>query len=319
MRTSDRLVIATRGSKLARTQAELVRSGLLEAHDGLAVDLLVVTTTGDRDARPFAAIGAKGIFTSEVERAVVEGRADAAVHSAKDLTSELGTDCVIACVPPRASAHDVVVGGTGATGRERIESLPRDARVGTSSMRRRALLAEARPDLEPVELRGNLDTRMKKVGTGEVDAAILAAAGLERLGYDELPDLEPTWWVPAPAQGALAVESRADRDDVRALLAPLHDPAAGAEVACERAFTAVLEGGCSVPLGCLARASGADLHVVGFLGHPDGTGALRDRISGPVSHAEELGRELAQALLDSGGAELLDELRDEPTPEVVEP
>jgi hydroxymethylbilane synthase len=319
MRTLDRLVIATRGSKLARTQAELIRSGLLAAHDGLEVDLLVVSTTGDRDSRPFASIGAKGIFTSEVERAVVEGRADIAVHSAKDLTAELAPGCTIACVPQRASAHDVVVGGHGDDARERLGSLTTGARVGTSSMRRRSLLAEARSDLEPVELRGNLDTRMAKVERGEVDAAILAAAGLERLGLPVAPALDPTWWVPAPAQGALAVEGLASRTELVELLTPLQDIAAGAEVTCERAFTALLEGGCSIPLGCLARASGSELSVVGYIGHPDGTSALRDRISGPLSHAAELGRDLARALLDGGGSDILEELRDQPVPEVVEP
>ena len=319
MRTPDRVVIATRGSKLARTQAEIVRAALIDAHDGLQVDLEIVTTTGDRDSRPFAAIGAKGIFTSEVERAVLEGRADVAVHSAKDLTSELADGCAIVCVPERATAHDVVVGGRGSSARERLETLPRDAKVGTSSMRRRALLAEVRPDLHPVELRGNLDTRMAKVADGKVDAAILAAAGLQRLGYDDEPELEPTWWVPAPAQGTLAVEGLAGRGDLIELLAPLHDKTVAGELACERAFTAELEGGCSVPLGCLARTAGAQMDVVGFLGHPDGGSALRDRISGPVSEAGRLGTELARALLDGGGADILDELRGEPTPEVVEP
>jgi hydroxymethylbilane synthase len=319
MRTPDRLVIATRGSKLARIQAERVRSGLLAAHDGLEVDLLVVSTTGDRDSRPFASIGSKGIFTSEVERALVDGRADIAVHSAKDLTTELAPGCAIVCIPERASAHDVIVGGRGNDAGERLGSLPKGARVGTSSMRRRALLAETRPDLEAVELRGNLDTRMGKVERGEVDAAILAAAGLERLGFPDEPALEPTWWVPAPAQGALAVEAGAGRDEISALMAPLHDSSAGAEVACERAFTMVLEGGCSIPLGCLARASGSDLSVVGYIGHPAGTNSLRDRISGPLTNAEDLGRDLARALLDGGGADILEDLRDQPVPEVVEP
>jgi hydroxymethylbilane synthase len=223
------------------------------------------------------------------------------------------------CIPERASAHDVIVGGRGNDAGERLGSLPKGARVGTSSMRRRALLAETRPDLEAVELRGNLDTRMGKVERGEVDAAILAAAGLERLGFPDEPGLEPTWWVPAPAQGALAVEAGAGRDEISALMAPLHDSSAGAEVACERAFTMVLEGGCSIPLGCLARASGSDLSVVGYIGHPAGTNSLRDRISGPLTNAEDLGRDLARALLDGGGADILEDLRDQPVPEVVEP
>lgn len=319
MRTRDHLVLATRGSKLARIQAEIVRSGLMAAHDGLEVELLVVSTKGDRDSRPFAEMGAKGIFTSEVERAVAAGEADLAVHSAKDLTAELAPECVIACVPRRAAPHDVVAGGSGATGEERLASLSPGSRVGTSSMRRRSLLAELRGDLETVPLRGNLDTRLAKVERGEMDAAILAAAGLERLGAQLPPALDPARWVPAPAQGALAVEALRERTDLVVLLEPLHDPASAAEVLCERSFTAVLEGGCSIPLGCLARAAGADLDVVGYLGHPDGTSSLRDRISGPAEDAAALGEELARALLDGGGADLLDELRGEPTPEVAEP
>jgi hydroxymethylbilane synthase len=278
------------------------------------VDVLPVKTRGDADHRPFASIGGKGLFVAEVEGAVVSGNADLAVHSAKDLTARLAPECSILCVPRRASAHDVVVGGRGETGTERLDGLPAGAVVGTSSMRRRALLAEARPDLDVVDLRGNLDTRLRKVEEGLVDAAILAAAGLERLGIAQGAGLDPEWWVPAPGQGALVIEARTDRDDLRALLAPLDDEVAAAELACERAFSARLEGGCSVPLGCLARAERGRVAVTGYLGSPGGEHALRDRIAGPLSAAAELGRELADALYDAGGRDVLDELRNvEPT------
>ncbi|HEX2196335.1 MAG TPA: hydroxymethylbilane synthase [Actinomycetota bacterium] len=298
------LVVASRGSALALRQSEGVAQALRGAHPGLEVEVVPVETRGDRDRRPFGAIGGKGLFVAEVERAVVEGEADLAVHSAKDLTAELAEGCAIFCVPERAPAHDVVVGTSD------LGELPPGAVVGTSSMRRRALLAEGRPDLEVTELRGNLDTRLRKVEAGEVDAAILAAAGLVRLGAAAGSPIDPERWVPAPGQGALAIEARTDRTDLSELLAPLNDAAASAELACERAFSARLEGGCSVPLGCLARAEGNKVTVVGYLGLPDGSHALRDRIAGPVSAAAELGVELADAIYSCGGRDIVEELRE---------
>jgi hydroxymethylbilane synthase len=317
---SKKLVLATRGSRLALKQASLVADLVTGAHPGVSIEIATVTTTGDRDQRPFAAIGGKGLFTSEVERAVVEGRADIAVHSAKDLTAELAPGCAIVCVPMRASVTDVVVGGSGRSGEERIASLPKGATVGTSSMRRRALLAEARPDLETRELRGNLDTRLRKVEDGEIDAAILASAGIERLlGSAPEGGLDPTWWVPAPAQGALAVEALAGRDDLAELFAGLDDVAARHEVTAERAFAARLEGGCSVPLGCHARASSSGIVLTGLLGSPDGSNNMRDRLSGSLHEAAQLGSELADAILGAGGDEILAELKETDSPEPVEP
>jgi len=313
----DRIVIASRGSRLARRQAAIVVDLVTAARPGINVDVVTVTTAGDLDkSRPFAAIGGKGLFTTEVERAVVEERADIAVHSAKDLTAELAEGCAIVGVPARAPVHDVVVGGSGATGAERLESLDRGARLGTSSMRRRALLAVARPDISPVELRGNIDTRLRKVADGEVDAAVLAAAGIGRLRgkgdaaeRDTGAPLDPRWWVPPPGQGALAIEALSGRADLAALFGPLSDHGAWAELMAERAFAAELEGGCSVPLGCLARAAGADVVVSGWLGFPDGSSEVRDRISGPVNDAAALGRELGVAVYDAGGRDILEELK----------
>lgn len=316
----NRLVLATRGSKLALRQTEIVASLLRGAHSGIEIELKVITTRGDSDRRSFGEIGGKGLFVAEVEREVAEGRADAAVHSAKDLTAVLAPDCEIICVPERAAAHDVIVGGAGDTGEERLGSLAAGARVGTSSMRRRALLAEARDDLEVVELRGNLDTRLRKVVDGEAEAAVLAAAGLERLGTpDRGAPLDESWWVPAPAQGALAIQARSDRLDVAAAFAPLNDALSMAEVLCERAFAAHLEGGCSVPLGCRARATNEGLSVIGYLGDPFGSGAFRDRISGSIGEAEDLGRELAKAILDAGGAHILADISSQDAPEVTPP
>lgn len=317
----SRLKVATRGSKLALIQTSNLVEGLRRVHPHLEIEIVKVTTTGDRDQRPYAQIGGKGLFTSEVERALVEGRADIALHSAKDLTAALAPDCAIVCVPKRASAHDVVVGGRGDTGVERLASLQEGAHVGTSSMRRRSLLAEARPDVVAVEFRGNLDTRLRKVEEGEVDAAILAAAGLERLGVtgDVAAAIDPQWWTPAPAQGALAVEALSDRRDLEELLAPLTDPATATEVALERSFAATLEGGCSVPLGCLARSEDDAVVASGFLGWPDGSQAFRDRISGAAREADALGKELAHAIRAGGGDDLLEDLKAEDVPTVSEP
>ena len=319
--SNNKLVIASRGSRLALRQAEIISNFVRGAHPGIEVEVRTVTTRGDKDGRPFGEIGGKGLFTSEVEREVVEGRADIAVHSAKDLTAEIYEGCTIVCVPPRASVADVVVGSHGATGEERLGRLPEGARVGTSSIRRRALLAEARPDLEVVPFRGNLDTRLKKVAAGEVDAAILAAAGIERLAPENVDaaPIDPGRWVPAPAQGALAVEALIDRDDIADLFVGLGDPEAAAAVACERAFAARLEGGCSVPLGCLAQAGDGRLVVTGFLGDPYGGQSLRDRISGSVDEPEALGRELAEAILGAGGDELLADLAEGDAPEPAAP
>ncbi|MBA2272405.1 MAG: hydroxymethylbilane synthase [Actinobacteria bacterium] len=326
LRTPEQLNLATRGSALALRQAAIVADLVTEAYPSIEVRITTVSTSGDRDKiRPFAALGGKGLFTAEVERAVEEGRADVAVHSAKDLTAGLAPGCVLIGIPARGPVHDVVVGGGGGDGDERLGALPSGARVGTSSMRRRALLAEVRPDLELVELRGNLDTRLRKVAAGEVDAAVLAAAGIGRLhGTADAVGgrLDPTWWVPAPGQGALAVEGRADRDDLVALFGSLSDRRTWTELACERAFSEALEGGCSVPLGCHARAGARGLLVTGYLGWPGGAQGLRDRISGPPSEAAALGRELAGALLDSGGRDILEELRaaaEDEVPEIAPP
>jgi hydroxymethylbilane synthase len=317
---SDRLIVASRGSKLALEQAGIVIHLLRRVRPDLDIAVQPVTTMGDRDRRSFATIGGKGLFVKELEREVAERRADIAVHSAKDLTAELVAGCVIVCWPERASVNDVVVGGRGDSGEERLSNLRSGATVGTSSMRRRALLAELRPDLDVVEFRGNLDTRLAKVKDGEVDAAILAAAGIDRLGGEvDAGPLDPERWVPAPGQGALAVEARSDRADIADLVGPIDNARVRAEVTCERAFAARLEGGCSVPLGCLARADGARLVATGYLGHPAGHESMRDRVSGGVDEAEQLGRELADAILLAGGKELLDELGELEAPEIASP
>ncbi|MDQ4065496.1 MAG: hydroxymethylbilane synthase [Actinomycetota bacterium] len=320
MQAPERLRLATRGSRLARIQTQLVADALQQHYPGIEIETVVVTTTGDRDQRPFAAIGGKGLFTTEVERALLDGRADAAVHSAKDLTSEIAPDCAIVCIPERAAPHDIVIGGTGGTGEDRLASLPAGARVGTSSMRRRALLAELRGDVVAVEFRGNLDTRIEKVARGDVDAAIVAAAGLARLGAEvDVAPLDPLHWVPAPKQGALAVEVLSGRTDLERLFEPLNHLATWTETNLETAFARRLEGGCSVPLGCVAHQRGHQVVAVGFVGSPDGQRCVRALTGGPPEDADALGVELAERMLRSGGAEILAALDRARTPEVVEP
>jgi hydroxymethylbilane synthase len=311
----DRLVVASRGSQLALRQTEILRSLLSEVEPELQIDVLTVNTKGDKDKKTsFSAMGAKGIFTTEVSAEVLAGNADVALHSAKDLTAEVDPNTALICIPRRADARDVVVGGQVGSGEERLGSLPPGARVGTSSMRRRVLLTEVRPDLEVVEFRGNLDTRLRKVTESEVDAAVLAAAGIHRLGgvaEDLYGPLEPTRWVPSPAQGALAVEALAERTDLAELFGRITSAAATGEVSCERAFSARLEGGCSVPLGCHAVAGERGLLVTGMLGSPLTDQVLRDRISGSLAEAEALGVELAEAILAAGGSEVLEDIKAE--------
>ena len=317
---SSSLRIATRGSALALRQTSLVIERLTASYPDLKCEVVEVKTTGDKDSRPFSVIGGKGLFVAEVEQAIVDGRADVAVHSAKDLTAELAPGCHIVCVPSRASAQDVVVGGQGASGEERLGRLKPGSVVGTSSMRRRSLLNEAREDLEIVELRGNIDTRLRKVAEGQVDVAILAAAGLERLGVEaSFGPLDDDRWIPAPAQGALALEALEDREDLHKMFRALDDVAARTEIECERAFSRRLEGGCSVPLGCRAKATAQGLLVTGFLGSPDGVYTVRDRISGSLHEARQLGIELADAIVASGGSDILEELKETEAPEVPEP
>src|SRR5665809_65163 len=242
--TSGQIVVASLGSLLELRPTEILRELLRAVDPEIQVDVLTVSTKGDKDKSiPFSAMGAKGIFTTEVSGEVLAGNADVALHSAKDLTAELAANTALICIPPRADARDVVVGGQGVGGEERLGSLPTGARVGTSSMRRKVLLTEARPDLEVVEFRGNLDTRLRKVAEGEVDAAILAAAGIQRLrGVDEdlYGPLEPTRWVPSPAQGALAVEALTERSDLAELFGRINSPGAAARIAASTSPSATL-------------------------------------------------------------------------------
>ena len=290
--------VATRGSALARWQAERVGALLAEP-----VEYVVISTTGDRDQRAdLHAIGGTGVFTKEVQQAVLDGRADVAVHSAKDLPSETPPGLVLAAVPERGDPRDALVGST-------LDALPTGARVGTGSVRRRAQLASARPDLVFAPLRGNIETRLRKRTDEGHHAVVVAVAALERLGLmDQVSEVLATAvLLPQASQGALGVECRADDADTAQRLAAIDDPVAHREVRAERAYLAELGGGCSLPCGALARLDPDtdELVLDALLASLDGNIVLRTRVIG--SDAVEVGVEAARDLLDGkGGRDLLD-------------
>lgn len=300
------LRIGTRGSKLALVQSELVRDALLRRHPGLEVELVRITTRGDTVLdRPLAAIGGKGLFVTEIEDAMRDGRVDIAVHSAKDLPSELPHDMAFAAIPPREDARDVLVADVDA-----IEALPRGSRVGTSSPRRQCQLRAMRSDLELADVRGNVDTRLRKLDAGEYDALVLAAAGLNRLGVADprIHPVAPDQILPAVGQGALGIEARAGDTEVLTLVAPLHDADTADAVIAERAFLAATGGGCDSAVAAHATIHGDVITVTGMIGTVDGA-FVRDHTVGPRAEATRIARELAQLLLARGGADLLPRVR----------
>lgn len=299
-----RIRIATRESRLAMRQTEMVGEALRARHPRLCVETVGMTTKGDRVLdRPLAQVGGKGLFVKELEVALDEGRADIAVHSLKDVPMVLPAQFAIATFGRREDPHDAFVSNRHAS----IESMPAGALVGTSSLRRESQLRHAFPQLRFRALRGNVNTRLAKLDAGDYDAIILAAAGLRRLGLESRirATLPETLALPAIAQGILAIEYRRDRVDVAAMLAPFEDPETACAARAERAFGLVVEGSCEVPLGGLARAHGKGLALEGFIGLPDGTRVVRDRIEGDVADAEAIGEALGRRLLDSGGRDIL--------------
>jgi hydroxymethylbilane synthase len=285
------VVLATRGSPLALWQAERVAALLRQQPDPPPVELLVVTTTGDRRADvSLAEIGGQGVFAKEVQEAVVDGRADAAVHSAKDLPAVTPPGLVLAAVPERADPRDVLVGG-------RLEELPTGSVVATSSPRRRAQLAWHRPDLRFVEVRGNIDRRLSR--PGGADAVVVAAAALDRLGRaTDGQRLSPSVVLPQVGQGALAVECRSDDDRTRSVLAAVDDPVAHAAVRAERSFLAAIGGGCRSALAALARVERGAVVLEALLASGDGRVVLRCQVAGP--DGDRLGDAAVAALAGQG-------------------
>ena len=301
----QRLRIATRESKLAMWQTEHVAARLGEAHPGMAIEIVGMTTKGDRILdRPLAQVGGKGLFIKELEVALADDLADIAVHSMKDVPMELPDGFAMLPFGPREDARDAFVSVKHAS----LAALPAGAVVGTSSLRRECQLRRAYPSLVIKPLRGNVNTRLAKLEAGDYDAIILAAAGLKRLGFgDRIREQLPlTLALPAIGQGILAIEFRADRPDLESLLAPFVDRAALAAAQAERALGLVVEGSCEVPVGGHAAVMGAGLVVEGFLGLPDGTRLVREKAEGGAADAAKLGRALGERILARGGREVLD-------------
>lgn len=298
------LVIGTRGSQLALWQAEWVQARLREIAPSVAIRLERIRTSGDKILDvPLAKIGGKGLFVKEIEEALSRGDIDLAVHSMKDVPSVLPEGLAIVCIPAREDARDALLTGD----RVAFQDLPAGAKVGTSSLRRQAQLLAHRPDLNVVMLRGNVNTRLRKLQEGEFDAIVLAAAGLTRLGWAEhvTEYLPPALSLPAVGQGALGIESRADDAFVRELLDPINDHRTSIAVSAERAFLDRLEGGCQVPIAGHAVIEDRTVQFEGLVARVDGTQVIRDRMEGPVEQAAQLGTALADRILDAGGKEIL--------------
>jgi hydroxymethylbilane synthase len=302
MTTTRTLRIGTRGSTLARTQTASIADAL-----DVPVEIVPIVTDGDRSAAAVAQLGGTGVFVSALRAALLDGSIDVAVHSFKDLPTAPAAGVAIAAVPPREDPRDALVARDGLT----LGELPPGSRVGTGSPRRAAQLRALGLGLEVVPLRGNVDTRLGRVGSGDVDAVVLALAGLRRLGRagDVTEILDPIQVLPAPAQGALAVECRADDDGTRAVLAALDDADTRATVAAERALLAALEAGCSAPVGALAEVAegdhGSEVFLRGSVTATDGSDAVRLSATGPTTDADGVGRRLAAELLAAGADTLM--------------
>ena len=301
------IIIGTRGSKLALWQADYVEQRLREEYPGLQVTQKRISTKGDRILDvPLAKIGGKGLFTKELEEEMLSGSIDLAVHSLKDMPAKVPDGLMIAAVTKRLDPGDALVSNRFSS----FSELPQGARVGTSSLRRRAQLLCARPDLTMIDLRGNVNTRLRKLDEGEYDAIVLAVAGLKRLGFaDRIREVLPqTMVLPAVGQGALAIETRADDKETRDMLAFLRDDETICCAEAERSFLARVEGGCQVPVGVYATAKGDDLKVEAVIASLDGRRSYRGTVNGAKADAAKLGKGLAEKLLNEGGAKILQEL-----------
>ena len=301
------LKIATRKSPLALWQAEHVAGALRARNPGLGVELVAMRTSGDRmlDA-PLAKVGGKGLFVKELERALLDGRADVAVHSMKDVPVELPPGLHLPVVMARADPRDALVSMRFGA----LDALPPGATVGTSSLRRKCQLAALRPDLRLEDLRGGVDTRLRRLDRGDFDAIVLAVSGLERGGHGArvTEALDVGTMLPAAGQGALGIECRRGDARVEALIAPLACPRSSARVLAERAFNRRLEGGCQVPIAAYATLEGRELSLRGLVASLDGARVLRAQVRGRTEDAEPLGAEAAAAVLEQGAGEILERI-----------
>ena len=300
----SKLHIATRKSPLALWQANYVRDALLARNPGLDVELLTMTTQGDKILdTPLAKVGGKGLFVKELELGMLEGRADLAVHSMKDVPVEFPDGLGLAAILPREDPRDALISNKFSS----IDELPRGARVGTSSLRRQCQLNARRPDLEILDLRGNVNTRLKKLDDGEYAAILLAAAGVKRMGWEERITelLEPEQFIPAIGQGAIGIEIRLDDERVRGLVGELNDQQTAIRITAERALNEALQGGCQVPIAGYSEISHGVILLRALVGRPDGSELVQGVISGKPEDAAELGQVLADDLLSRGAREIL--------------
>jgi hydroxymethylbilane synthase len=301
--------IATRGSPLALWQAEHVSARLRAMHPGLDVSLLTMKTRGDKflDA-PLAKVGGKGLFVKELEIGLLDGSADLAVHSLKDVPVEFPEGLELALVMEREDPRDAFVSNH----HDSLAAMPAGTLVGTSSLRRQTQIRERYPELRVDWLRGNVNTRLAKLDAGEYDAIILAASGLQRLGFNDRirTAIAPEECLPAIGQGVLGIEIRSDDDELRQLIAPLAHADTTLRVTAERAFNQTLNGGCQVPIAGYAELDGDQLHLRGLVGEPDGSRILRAEVRGSSDRAHELGVQLAEQLLAQGADTILDALRE---------
>lgn len=309
--SEHRLRLGTRGSSLARWQADWVAEQLRQL--GVEIEIVLITTSGDATQQPLSAVGGQGLFTKEIQRALLDNRVDLAVHSLKDLPTEPVAGLVLAGIPKRESPNDVLVWpGLGNMGRRaEINDLPIGARVGTGSRRRQSQLRHFRSDLIVRDIRGNVDTRLRRLDSGDFDAIVLAEAGLNRLGLaDRISQvIPPTIMLPAVGQGALGVETRADDTPARTLVAKLDNPATRAAVLAERAMLAGLRGGCLAPVGAWGRMEGSKLQLSGAVLSGDGKCKVSVSLSGDSINPEQLGQQAAEELLKLGAGELIAESR----------
>uniref|UniRef100_UPI00405755EE hydroxymethylbilane synthase n=1 Tax=Candidatus Electronema sp. TaxID=2698783 RepID=UPI00405755EE len=299
--------IGTRASLLAVTQSTWVKNQIERQHPGTTVELVKIITKGDKILDvPLAKVGGKGLFVKEIEDALLDGRVDLAVHSMKDVPAELPAGLHVAIVPEREIPFDAFI----SVKCKSLAELPQGAVIGTSSLRRKSQLAALRPDLEIKDLRGNLDTRLKKLDEGVYDAIILAGAGLNRLGMQNRITalFSPEQMLPAIGQGALGIELREADNDLLAGLQFLHHADTAAAVTAERAFLLRLEGGCQVPIGGFATVAGGTVQLTGLIASLDGEKVFKEQLAGPVAEAAKIGKTLAEKLLAAGGKAVLDEV-----------
>ena len=298
-----RLVVGTRGSALALWQARHIATALRENHRDLRLEERIITAEGDRETGPVGQAEGRGVFVREIEEALLAGRIDLAVHSLKDLPTTQPEGLVIAAVPERHDPRDALLSMEGWS----VDQLPRGAVVGTGSPRRRSQLLHARPDLKVVPVRGNVDTRIRKLREGGLDALVLALAGVERLGITSVPAvaIPVEMCLPAVGQGALAVETRADDASTRDRVRPLDDSASARATSAERAFLRRLGGGCLAPATAYARIAGDRMIVEAVVAHPDGARLMRESERGAPDDGEEIGRALGERMLAAGAGDLL--------------